>query len=243
MAISIVRNLRDLGSIEQEHLACSFADAYAREPDRGYGGMARRILQAMRAGARWQTASKDAFDGKGSYGNGAAMRAGPLGAYFAESYQTAAAQARLSAEITHAHPEGQAGAVAITIAAAWAANAEDSSTGEQMLETVIEWTPEGLTRDGLVRARDMGLNLEAEHAGGILGSGRYVSSQDTVPYVVWCAARWFRDYTDALWHTASALGDVDTTCAMVGSIVSLTTRTEIPEEWLKSCEALPSDLR
>ncbi len=47
------------------------------------------------------------FSGLGSFGNGAAMRAAPLGAWFAGDVETVIQQAILSAEVTHAHPEGQ----------------------------------------------------------------------------------------------------------------------------------------
>ena len=40
------------------------------------------------------------------------MRVAPLGAYFAEDVERAASEAHLSAQVTHAHPEGQAGAIA-----------------------------------------------------------------------------------------------------------------------------------
>lgn len=53
---------------------------------------------------------KRLFYGQGSYGNGAAMRVAPLGAYFADDLALATQQARLSAEVTHAHAEGLIGA-------------------------------------------------------------------------------------------------------------------------------------
>jgi ADP-ribosylglycohydrolase len=243
MAISIVRVLRDHGRIDRDHLALLFALSYDREPHRGYGGTARSILRAMNEGVCWENASAQAFDGMGSYGNGGAMRAGPLGAYFAGEYQQAAENARASAQVTHAHEEGQAGAIAIAVAAAWAAQATENAAGEEMLDTVLEWTPEGETRTGLARVRKLGLHLEPEHMAGLVGCGWRVSAQDTAPFAVWCAARSFRHYEEALWQTASALGDVDTTCAIVGSIVALSTPEEhgIPAEWLAAREPLPAD--
>jgi ADP-ribosylglycohydrolase len=58
------------------------------------------------------------FDGMGSWGNGAAMRVAPLGAWFAEDLDTVVAEAIRSAQVTHAHPEAAAGAVAVAVAAA-----------------------------------------------------------------------------------------------------------------------------
>jgi len=63
--------------------------------------------------------------------------------------------------------------------------------------------------------------------------------QDTVPFCLWCSARHIDDYPEALWNTVSGLGDRDTTCAIVGGIVSLSAGTKgIPCEWLDSREPL-----
>ena len=102
MACSIVRTLRRCGCIDQATLADYFAAEYAGNPRRGYGGMAHNILRAMGAGIPWEQASREAFGGSGSFGNGGAMRAAPIGGYFSDDPERAAGQARLSAEITHA---------------------------------------------------------------------------------------------------------------------------------------------
>ena len=80
MAISIVEALARDGRIDQDALAVRFADRFQRDPDRGYGSMARIILKKIAAGTSWPTASAEGFAGEGSLGNGAAMRAAPLGA-------------------------------------------------------------------------------------------------------------------------------------------------------------------
>jgi hypothetical protein len=49
-----------------------------------------------------------------------------------------------------------------------------------------------------------------------------------------------RGFEHALWHTVSALGDRDTTCAIVGGVLALTTGLDgISQRWLQSREALP----
>jgi hypothetical protein len=76
-------------------------------------------------------------------------------------------------------------------------------------------------------------------------NGTYVCAHDTVPLVLWCAAHQLRDYRRALWTTASALGDRDTTCAMVGGIVACRVGHQgLPTDWLARREQLPSqDIR
>src|SRR5437867_1565478 len=116
MALSIVRSLQRFGSIECDVLAEMFADQYAKEPHRGYGGTAHSILRQIGNGVMWESAAGQAFDGMGSMGNGGAMRSAPIGAYFAEDIASVIEHARRSAMVTHAHPDGQAGAIAVAVA-------------------------------------------------------------------------------------------------------------------------------
>lgn len=44
---------------------------------------------------------------------------------------------------------------------------------------------------------------------------------------------------EALWNAVSAGGDRDTICAIVGSIVAMSTKTEIPAEWIERKEDYP----
>ena len=85
MAISIVAVLKLHGEIDQDALAEHFARRFQRDPDRGYGSMTRLQLQEINVGKKWQDTANSAFGGRGSMGNGGAMRVAPLGAYFANS--------------------------------------------------------------------------------------------------------------------------------------------------------------
>ncbi|MFD0853940.1 ADP-ribosylglycohydrolase family protein, partial [Actinomadura adrarensis] len=115
MACSVVDVLRRNGEIDQDALAASFAGRM--DIGRRYGAGAFELLERVKSGDHWHRAARELFDGKGSFGNGAAMRVAPLGAFFSDDLKRAAAQAELSAEVTHAHQEGIAGAVAVAVAA------------------------------------------------------------------------------------------------------------------------------
>ena len=121
MALSIVEVLKSEGRIEQDVLAKAFARRFNEEPYRGYAGGAIDLLRKISKGSDWRDISPKLF-GTGSFGNGADMRVAPIGAFFYQDIQLAAEQAQLSAVITHAHIEGQAGAIAVAVAAALAAN-------------------------------------------------------------------------------------------------------------------------
>jgi len=242
MALAITEVLERHGRIQPDELAQNFCQRYHRNPLRGYGATAHQILQAIGQGVPWSLASISAFGGEGSMGNGASMRVAPLGAYFADDLDKVASEARASAEVTHAHAEGIAGAIAIAVAAAWAwrvgASVETPEPG-RLMEVVLKHIPEGETRSGIERAQTLPREGSPIAAARLLGSGLRVTSPDTVPFTIWCAARHLDDYTEAMWTTVSGLGDRDTTCAIVGGIVALSAgRASIPQEWLTAREPL-----
>jgi ADP-ribosylglycohydrolase len=235
MALSVVEVLRAHARIDRDALADAFARRYRAEPDRGYGGTAHGILQAIGRGEPWASAAGRVFDGQGSMGNGAAMRAAPIGAFFGADLDAVVENARLSAEPTHAHPDGHAGAIAVAVAAALA----PSVAGDELLARVVERTPAGATRDGIEKAIALPFSYDVRTAVAALGNGSLVISSDTVPFALWCAARHLHDFETALWTTVSGLGDRDTTCAIVGGIVAMAVGVEgIPETWRASREAL-----
>ena len=235
MALSIVETLEKYGYIDQDFLAQSFARRFIQEPHRGYAGGAVRLLTQISTGGNWRELSPRLF-GNGSFGNGSAMRVAPIGGYFFNDLKQAAEQARLSAVVTHAHIEGQAGAMAVAVAAAIAAN-DSPPKGNDFLEEVLSYIPDSITKERTELAKQIQYdNLNS--ARQKLGTGDKVSSQDTVPFCLWCVAHNLHDYEKALWLTVKGFGDVDTTCAIVGSIVALSA-TEIPALWLKHREPLP----
>jgi ADP-ribosylglycohydrolase len=235
MAVSIVEVLQKHGGVDQDILAQAFALRFRQESWRGYGSGARHLLSQISKGADWRKAAPALFGG-GSFGNGGAMRVAPIGGFFAGQPPLAAVQARLSAEITHAHPEGQAGAMAVAAAAAFAAR-PDHPSGTEFIQAVLDFVPEGLTRQGIQQALEIPPDA-FERAVEELGTGAMISAQDTVPFCLWSAAHHLDDYEAALWQTVAGLGDRDTTCAIVGGIVALSARGT-PAEWLARREPLP----
>lgn len=242
MALGVVDVLEGHCGIDPDSLALVFAFRYVREPWRGYGAMAARILKAIAMGAGWRDVASRAFGGQGSKGNGAAMRAAPVGAYFADDLDAVVEAARASALPTHAHQDGQSGAVAAAVAAALAWRArrdQDDLSGTALLAEVHHRIPPGETRDGVARALTIPFGDPVERAASLLGNGSRVTAPDTVPFALWCAARHLGDYEEALWTTVSGLGDRDTTCAIVGGIVAMSTGREgIPRAFIEAREPI-----
>jgi ADP-ribosylglycohydrolase len=238
MALSIYECLRLHERIDQDVLARSFADHF--QATRGYGAGARRLVNQLREGADWREVAPNMFAGSGSYGNGGAMRVTPLGAYFADDLAQVAAQAALSAEITHAHTEGIAGTIAAAVAAAVVCRHETLTIAD-LIEAVLPHVPDSEVKNKLRRAQSIQPTTDIQHVAAMLGNGSGVSAQDTVPFCVWSAGRHQDDFENAFWQTASVGGDVDTTCAIVCGIVACRVGwSGIPAEWVKRREPLPT---
>ena len=242
MAISLIQNLRVHGEIKEAWLAEHFARMH--DPLRGYGAAMHGYLHSisMRGGAVWREVAGALFNGQGSYGNGAAMRVAPLGAYFADDLDRVVEQAVRSAVPTHSHPEASAGAIATALGAAlaWQSRSQtEPPAPEKFLSAILERTPQSRVCQGIEKALTVPKSLGAFPAAMALGNGAMVSAMDTVPFVLWVAAHYMDNYEEALWQTVSGFGDRDTTCAMVGGIVVLRTGAEgIPEEWHRRRELL-----
>jgi ADP-ribosylglycohydrolase len=246
MGRSVYEALCAKAGIDADDLAERFGREYRRDPRRGYGGTAHAILTNLALGVPWQEIASEPFDGQGSMGNGGAMRSAPVGGYFADDLDAVVHHARASAQPTHAHPDGQAGAIAVAVAAALAwrrRTMAPSLDSIDFLRTIVTHTPAGATRDGIEQAIALPLETSVVTAARTLGNGSAVISSDTVPFALWCAARHLDDFEDAMWTTVAGLGDRDTTCAIVGGIVALSVgEGGIPAAFAAAREPLDSEL-
>lgn len=100
MTLAVARWLLDDPKHQTDSLVRIMQDMGRRYPHAGYGGMFHKWLNS------------DNPQPYGSYGNGSAMRVSPVGMY-ANSLEEALELARISASVSHNHPEGIKGAQAI----------------------------------------------------------------------------------------------------------------------------------
>lgn len=233
MALVLAEHLRDHGAVVQDDLAKEWAAAY--DPRRGYGGGASKLLRRIRSGARWQEANT-AYIPTGSWGNGGAMRAAPVGLAFTdpESRRRAAAA---QAEITHAHPEGIEGAVLISEAAALAVRGASS---DELVDTLQDLAiePEFVKRlellPGLLLGQPGGREVVAQ-----LGHG--VRAAESVVTAIYAFLR----HRDLPFGTMLAAvigfgGDTDTIGAMAGALWGAANgAAALPAERLAKLEDLP----
>lgn len=105
MTLAVAKWLMDDPLHRPETLVGIMQELGRKYPNAGYGGMFSRWLKS------------DNPQPYGSFGNGSAMRVSPVGLY-ANSLEEALELARISASVTHDHPEGIKGAQAIA-ASVW----------------------------------------------------------------------------------------------------------------------------
>jgi ADP-ribosylglycohydrolase len=242
MALSVAASLVKFGTIHQDWLAEDFVRRY--DPSRGYGPAMHRCLTRIREGEDWRQVTPSLFEGFGSYGNGAAMRVTPLGAYFSDDLERVVVEAKRSAIVTHSHPEAIAGAIAAAVATALAHQSRMEGAipdRTDFLGRVESFTPDSQVRDRIRKARAFSDRTTIQHAVTVLGNGTEMSAYDTVPFALWCASKYLTEFEEALWLAVSGLGDRDTICAIVGGIVASFTGIEgIPRLWRVKREKLPS---
>jgi len=227
MMIALAESLVERGSVDEDDLALAFLDAY--DPERGYGGGTRRVLELLGSGTSAAGAAGRIFGGQGSRGNGAAMRIAPVSVRFADDPKRLRAEAARSARVTHAHPVGIDAAV-IQAAAIGAA-----LRGEGIVEAAFEAAD---SEEMLAGLRHVAALLDETRARGEAAT-RPESSSDARESV--CAAVYAAvahgAFEQAVSFAVRLGGDTDTVAAMTGAIVGARDGAHsIPARWLDALE-------
>ncbi|NUP04781.1 MAG: ADP-ribosylglycohydrolase family protein [Polyangiaceae bacterium] len=204
--------------------------AWLRSPqnDRAPGGTCLRGCSALEGGTPWQSAGVAA-----SKGCGAAMRAAPIGLYFADDIEAMIVAAAAQSVLTHRHPTG----IASSVAAA-APVAHVVRTGS--LDGIVAFTRacvNALSEDLLVDigcpddlARSIGVSemlrkldeldacvgAETDDVCSLLGEAWV--GEEAVATGLWCALKAGRDYRASIVRGANSAGDSDSIATIAGSI-------------------------
>lgn len=242
MAAAVYLVLTEHKEILPDALAAVFARFYQQDPDRGYGATARRMLRTPSFAKDWEELAKAAFDGMGSMGNGAAMRAGPIGVFFYDDLPKVLAMAQRSAIVTHTNQEAIVGAQAVAIATALATRhgrKEDHFSAEAFIQDIIAALPSSDTRSKIKKSLSVSPTYHIDTVRAMLGDGTRMLAQDTVPFAIWCAAHHLEDFEAGLWKAVAMLGDRDTICAIVAGIIGMSApKITVPFAWQASVEPI-----
>jgi poly(ADP-ribose) glycohydrolase ARH3 len=217
MTIGLARSLEACdGEVEAQHLGDTFAEAFRAEPWRGYGAGPPRIFAAAARGTPYLDAASALFDGRGSFGNGAAMRAAPAAVVGGADLGRVAAVARAQARVTHAHPLGQDGAALLALAVATVATGDgaDPAAGIAGALDHLE-TPD--LREAARTALALGPSATPATIAGRLGNG--IAALEAVPAALAAFLGAPDDPRTVLVRAVTVGGDTDTIAAMAGALV------------------------
>ncbi|MCF2220833.1 ADP-ribosylglycohydrolase family protein [Chryseobacterium sp. PS-8] len=239
MAIAVFRSFEKFGQINQDFLAEEFTQNYYLDINRGYGPSMHQYFRAVKDGENWKEVSYSKFGGQGSMGNGGAMRASVIGAYFYDDLDQLKTNAELSCEVTHANKEAMEGTKAIALAAAFVIQEKlglIQLNQQEFIQKIQSELKDSDMKSKLNKVLYLGGNPSIELLVKTLGNGIKMTAQDTVPIVLWMLSRYRNNVEECLWNTVSALGDRDTTCAMAGGISILSCDEASIPDWTKNVE-------
>ncbi|WP_185288379.1 ADP-ribosylglycohydrolase family protein [Chryseobacterium lactis] len=239
MSIAVFNSLRKWEQIDQRFLAEEFTKNYYLDMNRGYGPSMHQYFRAVKNGESWKEVSYSKFEGQGSMGNGGAMRATAIGAFFYDDFEKLKESAELSCEVTHANREAIEGTKAIALAAAFAvqeASGLRTLDHHEFIQKIQNELAGSDMKSKLNKALYLDENPSIELLVSTLGNGVKMTAQDTVPLVIWMLSRYRKNFEECLWNTVSALGDRDTTCAMAGGVSILCCEENTVPDWVKEVE-------
>ncbi len=239
MAVVLAESLAEHGRVDADDLAKRWA--WQMDGRRGYGPGTRKLLLRVLQGETWQAASRSVFP-EGSFGNGAAMRAAPIGLFFHHDPEALRRAAELASSITHAHPLGIEGGVLIARATALALKA--AVNGTRPVGGSIAFDPDaflvelahGCTQvefcNRLAAARQV---QSPDDAAGRLGHGVLAHQSAVTAVLAFC--RCSDDFMKLMEFVVAVGGDTDTIAAMAGGLFgALRGPKSLPSEFLDRLE-------
>ena len=219
MTLAVAKWLMDDPTHEADSLVRIMQDMGRRYPNAGYGGMFRKWLNS------------DNPRPYGSFANGSAMRVSPVGMY-AKSLDEALELARITASVTHNHPEGIKGAQAIAAAVYMQLNERFDTNGK-----IKRFVQEKFGYNLDIKLEDIRNDYHFD-----------VTCQGSVPIAIMAFLQRY-NALDSLRLAISMGGDSDTIGCMTTSIAYacpfyiISSHTNIPEEVISKCrELLPKEL-
>ncbi|GAB6024504.1 hypothetical protein CHUAL_009658 [Chamberlinius hualienensis] len=142
MVLDIIDSLHKSDGFHPKNMAKKFCDTYFKNKHRGYGIHVRDVFHSWKDNDFkdvYKPAGKQ-FNGKGSFGNGGAMRIAPVALYCYNSTKDMSKMVRLTTELTHTHPSGILGAFIQCCAVHLALDENPSSQFDEKLfiDTIIK---------------------------------------------------------------------------------------------------------
>ncbi len=230
MMIGVAESLIENRGFNGADMAVKFIQNYHAR--RGYGPGSKEALRRIRGGESWEDASGKLFGGKGSYGNGAAMRIAPVGIFYYDNADKLREIAYKSSHVTHSHELGKEGAALQAFSIALAVQGTEK---EAMLHDLKEFVKNVIYKEKLRKIEAL-LAEEADKKAIVFELGNGQEAFNSVPTAIYSFLR-FDSFKDAVVYAISLGGDTDTIGAMTGAISgAYYGEGAIPVEWVERLE-------
>ncbi|XP_077433151.1 ADP-ribosylhydrolase ARH3 [Vanacampus margaritifer] len=265
MARCVVQSLLTRAGFDEHDMARRFAKEYSVSPGRGYGSGVIQVLKKLASPHLTDVyqPARDQFNGRGSFGNGGAMRAAPFALAF-PNLADVKKFARLGAMLTHSCSLGYNGAVLQALAVHLALQGAldrpqmfinklikemEEVEGDEVSQNdaIILKEAEKPFWDRLHRVRDLMdmSKVTIEEVISELGNG--IAALQSVPTAIFCVLHCLqpREYLPenygglerTIAYSLALGGDTDTIACMAGAIAGAHYGIEvIPQPWIRCCE-------
>ncbi|XP_041068648.1 ADP-ribose glycohydrolase ARH3 [Carcharodon carcharias] len=263
MTRCVAQSLITKQDFDEVDMAKRFAEEYKAQPNRGYGSGVIRVFKKLLSPNCNDVfkPAREQFKGKGSYGNGGAMRIAPIALAYPD-IQDVKKFAKKNAEVTHASSLGYNGAILQALAVHHALQGElqkdkylDQLIGEMQL---VENDEKSLSdakdfhefpycnRLKKMKAFLSRTDVSKEEVVNELGNG--IAAFESVPTAIYSFLRCmdpdpeipekYNGLERTIIYSISLGGDTDTIATMAGAIAgAYYGKDDVPQSWQKSCEA------
>jgi len=213
-AVSVLEELGENGQIDQSSLQHRFSERYS--PWRGYGGGMLDVINLWKDGGSIAEAAASLYNGTGNFGDGAAVRSGPISLFFAlDEIGALFEQVSRASLITHTHSYGVAGAQLQAAAVLLALN---DVPPDQWISPIFKLPIDSAFK---IKLGDLVQCIEKKvsAAESVTIIGNAAEAIEAVPAALFAALRYPDSLFDAVAFAVSMCGDADTIGAMTGAIV------------------------
>lgn len=235
MTVAVARALIDAGADGPEALMAAIVREFVHwrsivRPDDAPGTTCLEATARLAAGVGWDRAGVS-----WSKGNGAAMRAAPVGFFFARHPLLLREVSRLIARSTHGHPTAASSAVAVATCVREALAARAPRHWVDAAIAAMTNLPGGEVVDALARV-PAALRHGAEPP-RMEAVGEGWTADEAVALALVAVLRHPSDFVGAMRCAVNHSGDSDTVACIAGALLGARLgEDELPEEWLDRLE-------
>lgn len=240
MALGLAESLLESETYNPVVASSKYMEWYQSGDHRGIGNATREAMDRLIRGHHWNQSGV-----LHAQGNGAAMRAAPLGFYFRKSLITVGDMVRVDARITHRDIEAEEGAVAVALAVALLT--EKTVQKHELITPILNLLHSDPDSSSVTLIETRLIELQnflkeaieiKEAMKRLIDSGTGAHVVETVPAAFLCFMA-TDSFKDAVEMAVRAGGDCDTTAAITGAMAGAFYGEEQVLPYLEQLERAP----